>query len=224
MIKLAYSPTLYYRHLFADVWVVNEEWCWNHSLFLCFTMICCLLVSLSCLVPFCLMMCSCCCCLCVFLLPKINRCDRQLKLHRYANIAFEDSHILDLPASDIQMKSAFPLIYVLSLSFPRVINFKFPLQPHQVILHHTAWRISLFIAYSDERWLCCQLSFTSLIHLLLERLGEFYFLNLGVKGWNVKIISVPSWLVHHYTMKLVEFAGAAGRMMLLSFLIRFSTF
>ena len=46
----------------------------------------------------------------------------------------------------------------LTLSLPRVINFKFLLQSHLAILHHTAWRTWLSIAYSDERWLSYQFS------------------------------------------------------------------
>ena len=38
----------------------------------------------------------------------------------------------------------------------RLINFKFPLHPHAPeIWHHTVWRTWLFIANSDEIWLCC---------------------------------------------------------------------
>ena len=49
------------------------------------------------------------------------------------------------------------------------------------ILHYTVWRTWLFIAYSDERWLCYQVS---LPHLYIYPLwvGRLYFLNLGVKG------------------------------------------
>ena len=38
---------------------------------------------------------------------------------------------------------------IYSISFPRVINFKFPLQPHQKCFHHTVWRTWLFITSSD---------------------------------------------------------------------------
>ena len=43
--------------------------------------------------------------------------------------------------------------YSHTLSLPRVINFKFPLQHTAEVVYHTVWRTWLFIAYSDERWL-----------------------------------------------------------------------
>ena len=43
----------------------------------------------------------------------------------------------------------------ITLSLPRVINYKFLLQPDQ---KYNIWRIWLFIAYSDERWFFYQFS------------------------------------------------------------------
>ena len=37
-----------------------------------------------------------------------------------------------------------------------------------VILHHTVWRIWLFIAYSDEKWLYYQIRIASLIHFCIK--------------------------------------------------------
>ena len=67
-----------------------------------------------------------------------------------------------------------------TLSLPRVINFKFLLQPHQKY-YITEKRTWLFVAYSDERLLCCQFS---LPHLRFSLKGweNILFLNLGVKG------------------------------------------
>ena len=72
---------------------------------------------------------------------------------------------------------------LLSWSFTRVINFKFPLWPHQkyCITAHRI-RIWLFIAYSNERWLC----YYSLPHLYIYfKVGRVYCLNLGVKSVNI---------------------------------------
>ena len=49
------------------------------------------------------------------------------------------------------------------------------------ILHHTVWRICLFIAYSDERWSYYQFSLTR-SYISLKNVGRMYFLNLGMKG------------------------------------------
>ena len=54
------------------------------------------------------------------------------------------------PASHLFVSFATRGKDTLTLSLPRVINFKFPLQPHLKILHHTAWRTQLFTV-SDER-------------------------------------------------------------------------
>ena len=69
-----------------------------------------------------------------------------------------------------------------TLSLPRVINFKFLLQPHQNY-YITQYGELRFIAHSDERWLYSQFLTTSLLHLSLKN-GRIYFLSLGVKGFN----------------------------------------
>ena len=58
----------------------------------------------------------------------------------------------------------------LTLSLPRVITWKFPLQPHQKynITQSTEWSTWLFIAYSDERRLYYQLPLLHLIHFSLK--------------------------------------------------------
>ena len=84
-----------------------------------------------------------------------------------------------------QLPSISPLL--LSWSFPRVINFKFPLWSHQkycidVTPHSIIW---LFIDYSNERWLY----YYSLPHLYIYfKVGRVYCLYLGVKS--VKIINL----------------------------------
>ena len=62
--------------------------------------------------------------------------------------------------------SFFFVRFTLTLSLARVINFKFPPAASPKILHHIAWRIWLFIAYSDESW--SQILTTSLIHCSLK--------------------------------------------------------
>ena len=64
--------------------------------------------------------------------------------------------------------------FILTLSLPRVINFKFPLRPHQKILHHTAWRVAF---HSLLRWKMILLPILtiSLIHFSFRRLGEGTF-------------------------------------------------
>ena len=50
------------------------------------------------------------------------------------------------------------------------------------ILYHTVWRTWLFIAYSDERWLCYRFSLYLAYIFPLLRVGRMYFLSLGVKA------------------------------------------
>ena len=54
-----------------------------------------------------------------------------------------------------------------------MVNFKFSLQPHKNFLHHTVWKTWLFIAYSNERWLCYQFSLPHLY--IFQRLEECTF-------------------------------------------------
>ena len=68
---------------------------------------------------------------------------------------------------------------VLTLSLPRVINFKFLLQPHRNY-YIRVWRTWLYIAYSDERWLYCQFSLP-------------YLHNFFLKGWENVIIWTWEW-------------------------------
>ena len=67
----------------------------------------------------------------------------------------------------------------LTLSLPRMINFKFLLQPQRKY-NMTAWRTWLFIAYSDERWLYYQFLLYLAHTFLYEKVGRMYVLNLGV--------------------------------------------
>ena len=66
----------------------------------------------------------------------------------------------------------------------RVINFKFPLKPHQKYCI-TVWRTWLYLAYSDERWLYYQFS---LPHLDL-RIGSIIIFNLS-KLWKTKFFKL----------------------------------
>ena len=62
----------------------------------------------------------------------------------------------------------------LTLSLPRVINFKFYPAASPEILCYTVWRTWLSIAYSDERWLYYQFS---LHHLrIFSEFGRIYTL------------------------------------------------
>ena len=72
-----------------------------------------------------------------------------------------------------------------------VINFKFPLQPHQRKKNHTVWRTWLFIAYSDERLSLYQFSVTSLIRFPLKG-WENVLLNLGVTGYGSLRVDAPT--------------------------------
>ena len=63
----------------------------------------------------------------------------------------------------------------LTLSLPRVINFKFPLHPHQRYYRHTVWRTWLSIAHSYEKWLY--------YHFSLNYWWEFNFWTWEWKGW-----------------------------------------
>ena len=85
----------------------------------------------------------------------------------------------------------------LTLSLPRVVNFKLPLQPHQKYRsHHTAWRTLLSIAYSDERWWWWyhhqwwwwwwwyyQFSLPHL-YISLQEVGRMYLFDLGSERIN----------------------------------------
>ena len=57
------------------------------------------------------------------------------------------------------------------------------------ILHHTAWRTWLFIAYSDERLIMLPILSTSLIHLSFKGLGECIFWT-----WEWRLIDVAEGL------------------------------
>ena len=51
------------------------------------------------------------------------------------------------------------------------------------IVHHTVWRTWLFIAYSDERWLCYQISLPH-SYISLWKFGRMYFFKLGSEWVN----------------------------------------
>ena len=59
------------------------------------------------------------------------------------------------------------------------------------ILHHTVWRIWLFIAYSDARWLYYQLSLPSVIHFSLQGWENAVF-ELGSERVGSETLSLPS--------------------------------
>ena len=86
----------------------------------------------------------------------------------------------------------------------QAINYKFPLQPHQKYYIHTVWRTWLFIAYSDERWLYCQLLLLT-YQSIFKMLGDVLF-QLGPstpKSDQFRISAAPEMLP--YSMKNLAF-------------------
>ena len=81
----------------------------------------------------------------------------------------------------------------LTLSLPRVIKFKFPLQPHQKHSRHIVLRTWLFIAYSDGRWLYYQFSAISLIHFLFRWENVLFELRSGRVKLRYNQRTHPTW-------------------------------
>ena len=78
----------------------------------------------------------------------------------------------------------------LTLSLPWVINFIFPLQPHQKYDTTQVWRIWLLVAFSDERWFMLPILTTSLnIHLSMESCKNVIF-ELGSERINAQVPAV----------------------------------
>ena len=63
------------------------------------------------------------------------------------------SHFIRRPRFTTSSDQLHSFGYDFTLSFPIVIDFKFPFQLHQKYNITTVWRTWLFIAYSNERWL-----------------------------------------------------------------------
>ena len=82
-------------------------------------------------------------------------------------------------------------IELLTLSLLRVINVKFPLQPHQKYYTHTVRRTWLFIAYSGERWLYYK--------FLLPHLYIF-----SLRGWENVLFELRSERVNGNFAKLYD--------------------
>ena len=74
----------------------------------------------------------------------------------------------------------------LTLSLPRVINFKFPLQPHQKYYITCSMKNFAFHRLLKWKWLYYQFSLRHL-YMYLEKVGRTYFLNLDVKGLSLRI-------------------------------------
>ena len=71
-----------------------------------------------------------------------------------------------------------------TLPLPRVINFKFPLQPPQNYITSHGIRTLLLIAYSDEKWLYSTTDSLYLTHtFLLKSLGGCTFWTWKWKCW-----------------------------------------
>ena len=78
---------------------------------------------------------------------------------------------------------SFPHLKTLLTLLPRVIIFKFPLQPRQKYnITHSMENLT-FHSLPRKRWLYYQFSLPYLYSLSLQRLGESYFLSLGVRGF-----------------------------------------
>ena len=92
---------------------------------------------------------------------------------------------------------------LLPLSLPKVINFKFPLQPHQKYNHQTVrQRTWLFIAYSNERWYTTNSYYsTPHIHSLqkVERLPNF---ELGNE--NCCLFYYQEWSISNFSCSLTR--------------------
>ena len=73
-------------------------------------------------------------------------------------------------------------------SLPRVINVKFPLQPHKK-QHYTVWRAWLFIAYSVDR-------------LLTTNSHYITYMHLSLKGWENVLYELVSERVAFATLLL----------------------
>ena len=74
-------------------------------------------------------------------------------------------------------------VIAITYLLPRVINFKFPLQPHQK--YHTVWRTWLFIAAQINDISLPILTSAANSYISLGKVGRMYFLtSLGLKGLN----------------------------------------
>ena len=72
------------------------------------------------------------------------------------------------------------------------------------ILHHTVWRTWLFVAYSDERWLCCSNSHYLTCTFPFRKGGRINFSNLGVKWLTLLFVElVNAYILTFITMKML---------------------